>query len=193
MFTLKVTQALARMGLDVLTLGAVERDALLSASVLLERATPDRVSTYEDLSLEANALLPAPNDHANCLRLFWGTKRHLEDASFSNLADLATFISQRADTLESAGNTLHNDSKSLQSWAAALGRLAEGYSYTIEAALTLESMGIIPMRQREEFEQLTTMPNEDSNYAGSMLFMKAMALYTARKSNEQFAPSEKFG
>lgn len=196
MFSLDLTQSLARMGLNVLTLATVERDALVAASVLIERANTSEVPTPVDLVREANALLPSVSDNAASLRLFWATKRQQEDGPINELADLASFISERATTLEAMSGQLLKDSRSLPAWAQALARLAEGYSYVMEAALALEENGMIPLRRRNELEKLTTMPDQTTNYAGSMLFMKAMALYTDRMADrmadEKSAPGEKF-
>ena len=192
MFNLALTQSLARMGLGVLTLATVERDALLAASVLLERANTSVTPVAEDVTREANALLPAVSDMAGSLRLFWATKRQTEDGPINDLADMASFISERADMLESIGGEQLNKSTSLVSWSHQLARLAEAYSYVIEAALTLEQMGMIPLRRREDLEKLTTMPNQETNYAGSLLFMKSTALYISRMAEGPTTSTEKY-
>lgn len=192
MFILDLTQSLARMGLNALTLAAVERDALLAAAMLLERANPTSIPTSEALTREANTLLPEIADHAGSLRIFWATKRQTEDGPINDLSDMATFVSERAETLEAISNQLLDGSKSMRGWTLALARLAEAYSYVIEAALTLEQMGMIPLRRREDLKKLTAMPDQETNYAGSLLFLKAMALHTARMADEKPLDSEKF-
>lgn len=192
MFKLDATQSLARMGLNALTVSAIERDALVAASLMLERHAPGDRPSEASLIREANQILPSPSNNAECFRMFWSTKRQTEDGGINNLSDLGLFISMRAAALEEASVTMLKESKSPQLWIQALARLAEAYSYVIEAALALESMGMIPLRRRGELERLTTMPDPDVDYSGSLLFMKALALHGARLDEDKHTLKEQY-
>lgn len=179
MFQLDITKKMAAGGFSPVVLSAIERDAFSMAVIRIQNANEE--VTAEKVLAHANQLLP--QNLSEGTRLFYATQHQIHDQEFDHVRDAANFIELRAEHLEERAGKELQDSKSLPGWIAVLAKLAESYSYVIEAALDLETNGRIAMRRSSQLMAITTRPDdsETNQFHRAQLFDKAMALFRQRE------------